>query len=343
MNGTKNLNRIKYWDIAKGITILLVILGHAENINPYIRFIIFSYHMPFFFIANAYFIKNYNLIQSIKKSSKSLLIPYAVTCILSAIICVNYNNSSVPNYKIFTLRIIDMFAGMSKISTKFSQFESVWLVWFVICLFAARIIYIFLMKFLDKKHKLISLIVMVVLSCVGMIIGKYYAYLPWSIDVALAALPFMWFGNMLNKLELIPKINKTMYIICLFIWIILGISGFGIEMSMRTYHGYILCIIEAIAGSILCIGISILIELKTRKIASFFTWCGKNSIIILIIHFLEMRFFNWNNYIFNNIPITLNWITIFIIKLILILLVTWLIVQIKSIINYLNKHEISYT
>ncbi len=128
MNKDKNPGRIKYWDIAKGITILLVILGHAENINPYIRFIIFSYHMPFFFIANAYFIKNYNLIESIKKSSKLLLIPYAITCILFAVICVNQNNSNLPNYQVFTLRIADMFAGMSKISTKFNQFQSVWLV-----------------------------------------------------------------------------------------------------------------------------------------------------------------------------------------------------------------------
>lgn len=337
MNKDKNPGRIKYWDIAKGITILLVILGHAENINPYIRFIIFSYHMPFFFIANAYFIKNYNLIESIKKSSKSLLIPYAITCILFAVICVNQNNSNLPNYQVFTLRIADMFAGMSKISTKFNQFQSVWLVWFVICLFAARIIYIFLMKFLDTRNKLISLIVMAILSCTGMIIGKYYAYMPWSIDVALAALPFMWFGNMLNRLELIPKINKTIYIICLFNWIILGLSGFGIEMSMRKYPGCILCIIEAIAGSILCIGVSILIELKTKKIASFFTWCGKNVIVILIIHCFEMRFFNWNNYIFNNIPISLNWVTIFAVKLLLILLVTWAIIQIKNIIRYLNN------
>ncbi len=182
------------------------------------------------------------------------------------------------------------------------------------------------MKFLDTRNKLISLIVMAILSCTGMIIGKYYAYMPWSIDVALAALPFMWFGNMLNRLELIPKINKTIYIICLFNWIILGLSGFGIEMSMRKYP-----------GCILCIGVSILIELKTKKIASFFTWCGKNSIVILIIHCFEMRFFNWNNYIFNNIPISLNWVTIFAVKLLLILLVTWAIIQIKNIIRYLNN------
>lgn len=337
MNKTKKPNRIKYWDIAKGITILLVILGHAENINPYLRVIIFSYHMPFFFIANAYFIKDYKIIETIKKSSKSLLIPYAITCILSAIICVNQNNGTLPNYQVFILRITDMFAGMSKISTKFTQFQSVWLVWFIICLFAARIIYIALMKILDKKQKLISLLVMIILSFIGMVIGKYYAYLPWSIDVALAALPFMWLGNMLSKLELILKINRTMYIICFFIWIALGILGFEIEMSMRTYPGYMICLVEAIAGSILCIGISILLELKSKKISSFFTWCGKNSMIILIVHCLEMRFLNWNNFIFNKISITLNWITIFIIKLVLILLTTWTIVQIKNIIRYLNK------
>ena len=48
MNKTKNPDRLKYWDIAKGITILLVVLGHAENVNPFIRVAIFSYHMPFF-------------------------------------------------------------------------------------------------------------------------------------------------------------------------------------------------------------------------------------------------------------------------------------------------------
>lgn len=333
MNKTKNPDRLKYWDIAKGITILLVVLGHAENVNPFIRVAIFSYHMPFFFIANAYFIKNYNMLECIKKSSKSLLVPYAVTCILSAMLCVSQNNGGLPGYQVFILRIADMFAGMSKISVKFTQFQSVWLVWFVICLFAARIIYIFLMKFLKDKNIFISLVVMLILSYAGMVTGKYYAYLPWSIDVALVAMSFMWFGNMLNKFGLIPKFNKTLYIICFAIWIILGILGFEIEMSMRDYPGYILCIIEAISGSILCIGVSVLIESKLPVISMFFAWCGKNSMVILIIHCLEMRFLDWNAVIFINIPMKLNWIVIFVVKLVLILLATWIIVQIKNIIK----------
>ncbi len=336
MNKPDSKNRLKYWDIAKGITILLVILGHAENVNPFIKVAIFSYHMPFFFIANAYFIKNYNLLECIKKSSKSLLIPYIVTCVLSAILCVNQNNGTLPNYQIFILRITDMFAGMSKISDKFTQFQSVWLVWFVICLFATRIIYIYLMKRLDGKNNFISLIVMLILSLTGMVIGKYFAYLPWSIDVALAALPFMWFGNILNKLDLVPKINKLLYIFCFIIWVLLGVTGFEIEMSMRSYPGVILCIIEAISGSIICIGISRLIELKLTRLSSIFSWCGKNSMVILIVHCLEMRFLDWHNLIFIKIPIELNWFAIFVIKLVLILITAWIITQIKNIIKYIN-------
>ena len=35
--------RIQYWDMAKGFTILLVIIGHIPNVNPYLRGVIFSF------------------------------------------------------------------------------------------------------------------------------------------------------------------------------------------------------------------------------------------------------------------------------------------------------------
>lgn len=38
--------RIQYWDIAKGIAIMLMILGHTEMPSIF-RAAIFSFHMPF--------------------------------------------------------------------------------------------------------------------------------------------------------------------------------------------------------------------------------------------------------------------------------------------------------
>lgn len=67
--------RIDYWDIIKGISILLVILGH-QNRPLLLAAFIFSFHMPIFFVTNAYFIREYNTLRVIKKSAKTLLLPY---------------------------------------------------------------------------------------------------------------------------------------------------------------------------------------------------------------------------------------------------------------------------
>ncbi len=47
----KNGDRIYWIDCAKGITILLVIIGHSIY-NPMVRGPIFSFHMPLFFILS---------------------------------------------------------------------------------------------------------------------------------------------------------------------------------------------------------------------------------------------------------------------------------------------------
>lgn len=66
-------------DVAKGIGILLVIIGH-EDIPSWFEDIIFSFHMPLFFILSGYFFKieNNQLIR-IKKDARRLLLPYVVT------------------------------------------------------------------------------------------------------------------------------------------------------------------------------------------------------------------------------------------------------------------------
>ena len=51
-----------------------MILGHIGGISSIIRGLIFSFHMPIFFVANSYFIKQYSIKKTLIRSSKSLLI-----------------------------------------------------------------------------------------------------------------------------------------------------------------------------------------------------------------------------------------------------------------------------
>lgn len=88
----KKTQRDPYWDIIKGFTILLVIIGHSIQYhngetyyeqglywaNPIFKFI-YSFHMPLFMLISGYFcvksIQKYNVHDFVKNKTQSLLLP----------------------------------------------------------------------------------------------------------------------------------------------------------------------------------------------------------------------------------------------------------------------------
>lgn len=77
--------RIDYFDIAKGIAILAVILGHCGGIPQWLINFIFSFHMPVFFFASGYFLKERNSRENAVIKAKQLMVPYIVTGIVIVI------------------------------------------------------------------------------------------------------------------------------------------------------------------------------------------------------------------------------------------------------------------
>ena len=65
-------------DIAKGIGILLVIIGHGA-IPSWSKDAISSFHMPLFFILSGYFFRDEKPLTRVQKDAKRLLLPYVVT------------------------------------------------------------------------------------------------------------------------------------------------------------------------------------------------------------------------------------------------------------------------
>ena len=68
--------RLDWLDIAKGIAILLVIVGHTVNNPSIIRQVIFSFHMPLFFILAGYTFRIKPWGELLKTSATRLLVPY---------------------------------------------------------------------------------------------------------------------------------------------------------------------------------------------------------------------------------------------------------------------------
>ena len=76
------------------------------------------------------------------------------------------------------------------------------------------------MKQIAELKLPVQLLIIFFISMVGIVIGKKYAYLPWSLDVALVSFPFLMAGDYLAKYELFKnKFNITM-LVAGFMWII---------------------------------------------------------------------------------------------------------------------------
>lgn len=81
----ENIKRIQYIDIAKGILIILVVIGHVINFNTLptrlLKVWIYSFHIPAFFIISGILINKSNLVNTsfdvfLKKKILRLIAPY---------------------------------------------------------------------------------------------------------------------------------------------------------------------------------------------------------------------------------------------------------------------------
>lgn len=71
-------------DIAKGIAIIAVVLGHCTLIpwNPW-RCIIYSFHMPLFFIFAGYFYKEKEIKVALSNDFRRLIVPYVIFALIA--------------------------------------------------------------------------------------------------------------------------------------------------------------------------------------------------------------------------------------------------------------------
>lgn len=77
--------RLQYIDIAKGIAMICIILGHLGNAS--INRIVFTFHVPIFFFITGYFTnKKRDLNGFIKNKARTLLVPYIISSIVIIII-----------------------------------------------------------------------------------------------------------------------------------------------------------------------------------------------------------------------------------------------------------------
>lgn len=77
MNAGKEKNRVQYFDIARGIAMICIILGHLNN--SLINRVVFTFHVPIFFFISGYFMNSKCGIKDYARNKlRTLIVPYIV-------------------------------------------------------------------------------------------------------------------------------------------------------------------------------------------------------------------------------------------------------------------------
>ena len=310
--------RIKWIDSVKGIAMLLVIFGHTYSLSSNYREIIYSFHMPLFFILSGYtFLFSSNLTTFYEKVKKNfirlylpVLIVFLITLFFKALSNIEIINQ---DFIINALKTLLYSSGIN-FDRNGEFIAELGYSWFLVSLFEIKIFYDFLNL---KFSKIMLYIILFFLFYIGLDCTISKTYLVLNLDVTLMVFPFFMFGIYLSTLDnkkmifLNPIINLVIWTL-IFLYILVQDSR--IELAAREYSIIPLGYICGISGSIFMFWLCKKFA-SIKHLNNLLTYVGKHSLLLLCVHCLDFVYEAlWN--ITNNE--TLNGIIRFIIDLVIV-------------------------
>ena len=275
--------RIEWVDMSKGAAILLVIVGHTIG-NPLLRGLIFSFHMPLFFILSGYTSRcpdnKTALWAKTKNGLQHLIVPAYIIYIVRMILLIILKDKET--------NVIECSLSMVFVSgyrTSFSGMEipEFGMMWFLVVLFGMKFLYETISMLTKNRY---MFIISVVVSTSGVIIGRIM-FLPLSFDLIMSSMLFFNIGQELKAFDLNDKyllklIASGVVWTGMFVLIFVSADSY-LEMATRKYPMYPLCYVMAAAGSLTVCLIMMKLE-KISIVTKAFGWVGKNSIYLFIVH-----------------------------------------------------------
>lgn len=274
----KEGKRLQWVDIAKGLAIILVVVGHLPT-DEAVKTWLYTFHMPLFFMLSGLFLVK-NTDASFKmvlvKRYRRLMVPFVAfnIAVLIPFFCV------IDHLAHTDFSISHKLLGVL-LATRSSDWTYSCYLWFLPCLFVAGLLVWSVWKYLYKARWL----------CIGFITivgGAYNFYisqsLPFSLDIASIAVFFIAAGVWLaNHSEHITHING---VVCLIITIAVMLLNGRVDMWAGNLGCFPLFLIGGTAGSLLIIKLSMLIPSYRILLMG-----GGNSLIIYALHFVLLPVF----------------------------------------------------
>ncbi len=297
------MKRFDYVDIARGLGILLVIMGHIQH--DYVPFC-GSVHIPLFFIMSGYLYElerdSYKpFSQMVKKRAVRLLVPYFL---YNLVLYAKYILSMLVSGEFLAKTAVDAVLGFlysSSILYKGVPSEANFNgfvfgngpLWFLTAMVVSSVVFYGITYFvLKQKFDLKKIIVAAVaLVAASWLLCTYLPfYLPWTFEMALLGTVFMLMGLSLRRYKVVEKmqdnlrVNLAVCLACLVVFAGLHYFNGSANMAILVYgKSMVVYLVLGLLGTIIVLGISVVIA-RVLWLNRFLTYVGQNTLIILAFH-----------------------------------------------------------
>ena len=257
--------RDKTMDIARGIAILVMIMGHTGCTIPHFDFSMWyhAWHMPVFYIVSGYFFsgRDSDIRSYIAKAARQLLVPFAFW------LAFDYAYYFLQTYDLEYIKN-NLLAACFVWPTGCNGYPATGALWFLIALFSLKAINIVMTRLFTNQ--IVFYTMSAVVGFCGMTAAQKGMYLPLGIDAALVGVPFMAVGELLRKYSSRRLVKELMhmrwYVFVPTFIIVNWLFFYNGNVNFRgTYTNIILTYFNAIMGSILLFNISGLMAEKLTK------------------------------------------------------------------------------
>ncbi len=284
-------NRIQWIDIAKGLGIFFIVLGHVFVKGNFLRQIIFSFHVPLFFIISGLtFSKKDNQKEFIKKQIKKLYVPYIVVSLISIFIYLLSGKIIGENVGFNAKDIFSNIFGMIYANSCLENMVWNRPLWFI----PAFIVVLVLTNIIEQlKSRKLKNIIAISITALGMVLSYFKIYLPFQMETAFSMLIWEYIGiNCKDKFLSIAKSYTRNYIlyICIFLLMLLGIfsalTNSSVGIRLGNYGNIFLYFVSA-----LCINVALIFVCINIKANKWLEKMGQGSLTILLWHKFPILFF----------------------------------------------------
>lgn len=234
----ENRARLRWLDAARGLAMLLVIIGHTVPGNEAVIGALYTFHLPLFFVISGYAMRPVRDGRAFVRRHVRSFFRLIVSCaaVQMGLMIYFYLLEGNPGAgRLMGLEkraLVQLFwAGAQSVGGR----PALGIPWFLFALFWGRMIFDAL-RMAFGRHAVIAC---AATAALGLIIGRS-SYWPQSLDLAMVSVLFLCAGEQLHRLEtLSPRVRRGALFAAALVWALGLLMDVRVDMAVHQYgpHG----------------------------------------------------------------------------------------------------------